>query len=131
MIRVWQTVIKGLLSRSCRLIKFPNPNLNEEKKLANPLITENDVRKVAHLARLTLNEKDIPERTKNLVNILDMIAHINDRDTQNITPMSSPFADTELFLRDDIVTEPNKRDAAHLIAPATESGLYLVPQVID
>lgn len=99
--------------------------------MSDPLITENDVKKVARLARLTLNENDIHRHTESLVNILAMVAHINDRNTDGITPMSSPFADTQLFLRDDEVTEPNKREAAMAIAPATESGLYLVPKVID
>lgn len=95
------------------------------------LITEDDVKKVANLARLTLDTKDIPKHTQNLADILGMITDISKRDTENITPMASPFADTKLYLREDEATEPNVRDIVQKIAPATDSGLYLVPKVID
>ena len=97
----------------------------------NPLITEADVKKVERLARLKLKDEDIRRHTESLVNILGMVAHINDKNTDGITPMSSPFADVQLFLRDDEVTEPNNREVVQAIAPATESGLYLVPKVIE
>lgn len=95
------------------------------------IITEQEVNKVAHLARLRINSEEAIKHAKNLNNILDLIAHINSVDTQGVEPMSSPFADASLPLRVDQVTESDQRQLLQSLAPQVESGLYLVPQVIE
>jgi aspartyl-tRNA(Asn)/glutamyl-tRNA(Gln) amidotransferase subunit C len=40
-------------------------------------------------------------------------------------------ADMALRLRDDVVSEPNNREANQTSAPAVERGLFLVPKVIE
>ena len=55
-------------------------------------------------------------------------------DTQGIEPMAHPLAaiqDVMLRLRDDVVSEPNQREANQRSAPAVENGLFLVPKVIE
>lgn len=93
-------------------------------------LNADDVRKVAHLARLQIQEKDIPKHLNNLTNILAMIEQMNSIDTSQITPMYSSLA-AALGMREDEVTEINHRDEWQKLAPAVESGLYLVPQVIE
>ena len=39
--------------------------------------------------------------------------------------------DLSLRLRDDVVSEANRRDDYQQVAPATQDGLYLVPKVIE
>jgi len=101
------------------------------------LITEDEVQKTAHLARLSLDENNLNIYTKSLSDILDMIARINDTDTTHIAPMASPLLDaagmpTGIPLRDDRVTEEtNQRSLYQSTAKQVESGLYLVPQVIE
>lgn len=95
-----------------------------------PIVTPADVKKVAHLARLKLDETAIPKHVKSLSTILEMIAHINDQDTSAATVMSSSLNMT-LITRQDLVTEHNERELLQKLAPQTESGLYLVPQVIE
>jgi aspartyl-tRNA(Asn)/glutamyl-tRNA(Gln) amidotransferase subunit C len=93
-------------------------------------ISQDDVKKIAHLARLHLDESNIPSHTKNLDNILNLVNAMNAVDTQDIAPMSHPF-DMVARVREDAVTEPNLCDALMAIAPESEMGLYLVPQVIE
>lgn len=93
-------------------------------------LDESDVRKVAQLARLQIEESDIPKHLNNLTNILAMIEQMNSIDTSQTVPMFSPLAAT-LTLRDDEVTETNQRAKLQKLAAAVESGLYLVPQVIE
>lgn len=100
-------------------------------KADNLLITEAEVKKTAHLARLALDQQNLAIYTKSLSDILDMIARINDTDTTHITPMASPLLNATMPLRDDKVTEVNQRDLYQRAAKKTESGLYLVPQVIE
>lgn len=93
-------------------------------------LTEQDVINIAHLARLAINEDDIPEYEQNLSNILGLVEQMNAVDTTNVQPMAHPL-DTYQRLRADEVTETDQRDLFQSIAPATEDGLYLVPRVIE
>lgn len=88
------------------------------------------VEDIAHLARIALNEQDVPATTAKLSGILDLIDRMQAVDTQGVAPLAHPLETTQR-LRADEVTETNQRDALQAIAPATEDGLYLVPRVIE
>jgi aspartyl-tRNA(Asn)/glutamyl-tRNA(Gln) amidotransferase subunit C len=89
-----------------------------------------EVKKIANLARLKIKEEDLQSYASDLSNILDLVAQMNAVDTSNVVPMSHPFEAVQR-LREDVVTEPNRRDEFQAIAPKTEDGLYLVPKVIE
>ena len=89
-----------------------------------------EVKKIAYLARLKIDEADVAGYVDNLSNILDLVEQMNEIDTTGVVPMSHPL-DAVQRLREDVVTETNQREAFQAIAPATEDGLYLVPQVIE
>jgi len=93
-------------------------------------IQKQDVEKIAHLARLAISDDDIPEYTRNLSNILDLVEQMSATDTRGVTPMAHPL-DARQRLRADEVTEENRREEFQQIAPAVENGLFLVPQVIE
>ena len=93
-------------------------------------LERSDVEKIAHLARLGLNEADIPRTTETLNNILGLIDAMQAVNTDGIEPMAHPLDATQR-LRADSVTEENRRNAYQAIAPAVENGLYLVPKVIE
>jgi aspartyl-tRNA(Asn)/glutamyl-tRNA(Gln) amidotransferase subunit C len=93
-------------------------------------LTEKDVKKIAHLARLNLSEGDIATYTPQLSRIINFIEQLNEIDTDSITPLAHPL-DLSQRLRTDIVTEPDLRDKYQQIAPQVEAGLYLVPRVIE
>ncbi len=94
-------------------------------------LERHEVEKIAHLARLTLDEAQIPFYASNISKILDLVAHINEAQTDNITPMAHPLEELTQRMRKDEVTEVDERERFLAIAPATEAGLYLVPKVID
>ena len=89
-----------------------------------------DVSKIAHLARLDIDEAEVTAATESLSRILGLIEQMNAVNTEGVAPMAHP-QDAPLRLRDDRVTEPDQRDKFQEIAPATEAGLYLVPKVIE
>ncbi|MDA7085200.1 Asp-tRNA(Asn)/Glu-tRNA(Gln) amidotransferase subunit GatC [Pseudomonas sp. SA3-5] len=93
-------------------------------------LERSEVEKIAHLARLGLNESEIPRTTETLNNILGLIDQMQAVDTTGIEPLAHPLEATQR-LRADVVTEANHRDAYQAIAPAVENGLYLVPKVIE
>ncbi len=93
-------------------------------------LDKTDVEKIAYLARLAIDDNDIPEYAQDLNNIFDLVEQLNDADTSTISPMAHPF-DAKQRLRADTVTETNQREKFQAIAPKTEDGVYLVPQVIE
>ena len=93
-------------------------------------LDRSDVEKIAHLARLGLNDADIPRTTEALNSILGLIDQMQAVDTTDIEPLAHPLEASQR-LRADVVTETNHREAYQSIAPAVEDGLYLVPKVIE
>ncbi|VFM96074.1 MAG: aspartyl/glutamyl-tRNA(Asn/Gln) amidotransferase subunit C [Candidatus Kentron sp. G] len=89
-----------------------------------------DVEKIAHLARLAIDKKDIARYAHDLSNILDLVTQMEKVDTNNVVPMSHPL-DVTQRLRPDNVTESNQREHFQKNAPLVEAGLYLVPKVIE
>lgn len=93
-------------------------------------LQKTDIEKIAHLARLSINESDISAYADNLSNILQLVEQMNTADTRSITPMAHPLAETQR-LRLDEVTEADQKTHFQKSAPATEDGLYIVPKVIE
>ncbi|MDH5544739.1 MAG: Asp-tRNA(Asn)/Glu-tRNA(Gln) amidotransferase subunit GatC [Gammaproteobacteria bacterium] len=93
-------------------------------------LQKDDVKNIAHLARIAIDEKDIPALSENLSSILQLVEQMSSVDTQGVTPMAHPL-DMHQRLRTDEVTETNHRDDYQSLAPLTEDGLYLVPKVIE
>ena len=89
-----------------------------------------DVKKIAHLARLGIEEKDVIHYAEDLSGMLDLVAQMNTLNTESVRPMAHPLEQNQR-LRPDVVTEMNQREQFQTIAPQVESGLYLVPKVID
>ncbi len=93
-------------------------------------LDSSDVKKIAHLARLAIDEADIPQYATNLSNILHLVEQMDSVDTSTVTPMAHPLDEVQR-LREDVVSENNQREHFQQCAPLTEDGLYLVPKVIE
>ena len=93
-------------------------------------LERSDVEKIAHLARLGLNDADLPQTSATLNSILGLIDAMQAVDTEGVEPLAHPLEATQR-LRADVVSETNQREAYQAIAPAVENGLYLVPKVIE
>lgn len=89
-----------------------------------------DVRRVAQLARIRLDDTQAAAIEHELAGIFDLIARMQSVDTEAVAPMSH-CGDLVQRLRADRVTEPDRREALLAMAPATEEGLFLVPKVIE
>lgn len=89
-----------------------------------------DVRSIAHLARLQLDDASVDQHVAELSSILLLVDQMNQVDSSNIKPLSNPLDSTQR-LRADEVTEADDRDKFQSIAPDVEAGLYRVPKVIE
>lgn len=93
-------------------------------------LTPDEVKKIAHLARLTLSPEEITRFTPELSKILQFIEQMSAVDTSNIEALAHPL-DISQRLRLDNITETDLREKFQGLAPSVEAGLYLVPKVIE
>ena len=98
-----------------------------------------DIKRIAHLARIEINDTEASATLTKLTGILGLIEQMQAVDTTGIVPMSHS-QDVVQRLRDDVVTATNMREVFQANAPvlgngstdkAVDSGLYLVPKVIE
>ncbi len=93
-------------------------------------ITAADVHRIAELARIEIDAAEADEVRAKLAAIFGLIDELGAVDTRGVVPMAHA-QDVDLPLRDDIVTETDRRALYQSVAPAVEDGLYLVPKVIE
>ena len=93
-------------------------------------LTPDEIRNIANLARLHINDDEVECYQQDLSRILEFVEQMNEVDVSGVEPMAHP---QELVqrLRADKVTEKDQREKFQSIAPATQDGLYLVPKVIE
>lgn len=89
-----------------------------------------DVKRIAHLARIEIDDAGAEMALQQLSGILGLIEEMQAVNTDGIAPMSHS-QDVTQRLREDVVSETNQRELFQSIAPAVENGLYLVPKVIE
>lgn len=94
-------------------------------------LTPEDVENIAHLARLSVSEQELPTYVANLSKIVTFVEQLNAADTREVEPMSHPLSGQTQRLRSDEVTESDQRERYQKNAPQVEAGLYLVPKVIE
>ena len=97
-------------------------------------LTPDQLRRIARLARIDVSEADLARLGPELTGIFGLIEQLQAVDTTGIVPLSHPLAVIEelpLRLREDRVTEADRRDANMANAPQAENGLFLVPKVIE
>jgi aspartyl-tRNA(Asn)/glutamyl-tRNA(Gln) amidotransferase subunit C len=89
-----------------------------------------DVKRIAHLARIEVTEAEAAEVLGQLTGIFHLIEQMQAVNTGGVQPMAHA-QDVVLRLRDDEVTEIDQHRLFQSVAPQVEQGLYLVPKVIE
>lgn len=93
-------------------------------------LTPDDVRRIAKLARIEIDDADVAATQTRLNAIFALIEEMQAVDTAGVEPMAHA-RDVHQRLRADVVTETDRRTVFQAVAPAVEAGLYLVPKVIE
>ena len=93
-------------------------------------ISSDEVRKVAHLARIEVVGEQLAAYASELSTILELVAQLEGADTAHVPPLAHPIEASQR-LRADAVTETDQRRHFQAIAPAVQDGLYRVPKVIE
>jgi aspartyl-tRNA(Asn)/glutamyl-tRNA(Gln) amidotransferase subunit C len=93
-------------------------------------LTLEQVKRIAHLARIEISDDEALTTQGHLNGIFQLIEEMQAVDTRGVEPMAHA-QDVSQRLREDDVTEGDRRAAYQAVAPDTEAGLYLVPKVIE
>jgi len=93
-------------------------------------LTPDDVRRLARLARIAIDDDDSAAVLERLNDVLGLIDEMRAIDTRGVEPMSHAV-DIVQRLRPDEVRERDQREPYQSVAPAVDEGLYLVPKVIE
>lgn len=93
-------------------------------------IDKETVEKVAHLARLELNETETQEMIKDMSKILDFMAKLNELDTSGVEPLVYMTSDVNV-LREDVVKQQITHEEALQNAPKHDDDYFLVAKVIE
>jgi aspartyl-tRNA(Asn)/glutamyl-tRNA(Gln) amidotransferase subunit C len=93
-------------------------------------LTLDDVRRIAHLARIDINDAEAAATLAQLNDIFAMIEQMQAVDTTGVAPMAHPLGGAQR-LRADRADESIDRAANLRNAPQQEEGLFLVPRVIE
>jgi len=90
--------------------------------------------RMASLAKLEISTQELEHMRSSINDFFKIVEAIGSVDTTGVEPLAHPAAiiqEVALRLRDDVVSEPNQREANQQSAPAVDRGLFLVPKVIE
>lgn len=93
-------------------------------------VSKEDVRKVARLSRIAVEDDALDQLTKELSGILDWIEQLKEVDVEGVEPMTS-VVDARLPMREDIVTDGGIADDVLSNAPRSDDGFFVVPKSVE
>jgi aspartyl-tRNA(Asn)/glutamyl-tRNA(Gln) amidotransferase subunit C len=94
-------------------------------------VTTEDIKRTSRLARLRIDETEIPVYAGHINNLLVLIDKMSAVNTDNIDSMSHPMENQIQRFREDIVTEENQRELFQQNSQNSAQGLYIVNKVIE
>lgn len=93
-------------------------------------VTQDEVRRIAALARIAEPSDRLEALTDELNGILDWVEQLNEVDVEGVEPLATA-APTQLPRRDDEITDGGKRDDILTNAPRSEEGFFVVPKSVE
>jgi aspartyl-tRNA(Asn)/glutamyl-tRNA(Gln) amidotransferase subunit C len=93
------------------------------------MISEDDVARVALLARLSITPEETKQLASQLSSVLGHFEHVSKVNTEGVEPMVTP-TDVEAFWREDVVKGWKSADEAMANAPEAVGNLFKVPPVV-
>jgi len=103
----------------------------QNQNKGTPMSVDQDtVRRIARLARIAVQDDELPALAGELNTILDWVEQLDEVNTDDVEPMTSAVAMT-LKMRDDVVTSGDHQKDVTMNAPQSEDGFYVVPRVVE
>ncbi|NRB00880.1 MAG: Asp-tRNA(Asn)/Glu-tRNA(Gln) amidotransferase subunit GatC [Rhodobacteraceae bacterium] len=87
-------------------------------------------RKVAHLARIRVEDDALPALAEDFNRILGFVEQLTEVDVEGVEPMVS-VTPMQLKRREDVVTDGNQQAKVLANAPDAREGFFAVPKVVE
>ena len=94
-------------------------------------LSKEEIQKVAMLAKLKIDDAQLPQTTEDLNNILQLISSISEIDTSQTEPLSHPYEITQRTRSDDIEQVGEKRNDFLSLSEHTSDDLFQVPLTVE
>ncbi len=94
-------------------------------------LTRQDVEKIAHLARLSITEAEMPVYVTSLSSIVNFVDELSRAEAGRVPPMAHPLDGQHQRMRPDVVTETDQHEKYQKNARSVQAGLYVVPRVLE
>ena len=93
-------------------------------------IDKNQVKKVAKLSRISLDDKKVESLVKDLASILNFVEQLNKLDTKKTEPLTS-IVDKTLEPRNDKINDGKIKDQILKNSPDKNEEFFIVPKVVE
>ena len=93
-------------------------------------ISEEEVRHVAELSKLSSSEAETSEFASTLSKIVDMVELLNEGDTDGV-PVTTTMADRKTVMREDVAVAGDDRDELFKNVPQSENYYIKVPAILE
>ena len=93
-------------------------------------VTTDDVKKIARLSRLHVEDAQLQPIAEDLNGILGWIEQLGEVDVEGVEPMTSAV-DMAAPLRADTISDGGKRDEVLKNAPKSDDGFFVVPRSVE
>ena len=93
-------------------------------------IDQENLQKIAHLARLNFDAQAGEKMSTDLSQVLDWVEQLQEIDTQNIAPLTSMSSEINVFREDQVGLQLTQEQALKN-APKQENGFFSVPKVME
>lgn len=93
-------------------------------------VSKEEIIRIANLADLNLDEKDIDKYTKNITDILEFAEIVNKLDTEKIKETIGINGEYNVFREDEVKTSLEKEEVLRN-APSQDEGMFRIPKVIQ
>lgn len=93
-------------------------------------VTIKDVQKIAELAKLKFNDKELENFTNQMNEILKYMDKLNELNTDSVEPLSHPLDSVNVF-REDILKKSVSTEDALKNSPVPDEKYFKVPKVIQ
>jgi len=93
-------------------------------------IDQENLQKIAHLARLNFDAQAAEKMSANLSQVLNWVEQLQEVDTEGVAPLTNMSAEVNA-LRSDVVGVQLTQEQALKNAPQQENGFFSVPKVME
>lgn len=93
-------------------------------------LSKEEVKKVAGLARLRMNDEELERLAPQLSNIIGFVEQLSELNTDNVEPLAN-VVDIALPLREDVINDGNYAEEVLANAPEETQGYFVVPKVVE